>query len=166
MKFNKSNNCLFFVSLVFLLLVACSESEKTKVNVVPEYEFQSSGTRQFEWDDEKNVGWIKVLLEEANFKDTKVEVAEIYFPPGYQDIAHMHELELLYVLEGRLDHIVNGKSHILMPGMLGIVTKPDLVVHRSDSDDGARVLAIWPHGKEIKALEEEELREISLIVSR
>ena len=78
----------------------------------------------------------------------------------------MHELELLYVLEGRLDHIVNGKSHILMPGMLGIVTKPDLVVHRSDSDDGARVLAIWPHGKEIKALEEEELREISLIVSR
>ena len=157
---------VFFASLVFMLLVACSKSETVEITVSPEYDFQSSGTRQFEWDDEKDIGWIKVLLEEANFKDTKVEVAEIYFPPGYQDIAHMHELELLYVLEGKLDHIVNGKSHILMPGMLGIVSEPDLVVHRSDSDYGARVLAIWPNGKEVKAIKEEGLREISLIINQ
>ena len=36
-------------------------------------------------------------------------------------------------------------------------------MHRSDSDYGARVLAIWPNGKEVKAFKEEGLREISLI---
>jgi len=108
---------------------------------------------------------VKVLLEEANFRDAEIEIAEMYFPPGYQDTAHMHELELLFVLEGRLDHIVNGESHILRPGMLGIVREPDLVVHRADSDNGARVLVIWPYGKEVQALEDEQLRETSLIVN-
>ena len=102
------------------------------------------------------------MLEQANLLEAGVEVAEIYFPPGYQDIAHMHELELLYVLEGELDHIVNGVSHILKPGMLGVVKEPDLVVHRSHSDDGVKVLAIWPYGNEIRALDAEGLREISL----
>ena len=50
--------------------------------------------------------------------------------------------------------------------MLGIVSEPDLVVHRSDSDYGARVLAIWPNGKEVKAFKEEGLREISLIINQ
>ena len=45
--------------------------------------------------------------------------------------------------------------------MLGIVKSPDLVVHRTDSEKGVRVLAIWPYGKEIQKFEEEELRELS-----
>ena len=165
MKFTIRKNRLFFISLIFLSLIACSKSEEIQVTEFSDYKFQSSGTRQFEWDDEGGIGWVKILLEKANFKDAEIEIAEMYFPPGYQDIAHMHESELLFVLEGRLDHIVNGESHILRPGMLGVVREPDLVVHRADSDIGARVLVIWPYGKEVQVLEDEQLREISLIIN-
>ena len=152
--------CLAFL-ITFLILLGCSEQNQD-FNSNNNYQKQSTGTRILEWDDINEIGWIKILIEESNFGEKGVEIAEIYFPPGYQDIAHMHELELLYVLDGRLDHIVNGVSHILYPGMLGIVKSPDLVVHRSDSENGVRVLAIWPYGKEIQEFEEEGLREISL----
>lgn len=152
--------CLAFL-ITFLILLGCSEQNQD-VNSNNNYQKQSTGTRILEWDDINEIGWIKVLIEESNFGERGVEIAEIYFPPGYQDITHMHQLEILYVLEGELDHIVNGVSHILTPGMLGIVKEPDLVVHRSNSENGVRVLVIWPHGKEIQILEEEELREIRL----
>ena len=152
--------CLAFL-ITFLILLGCSEQNQD-VNSNNNYQKQSTGTRILEWDDINEIGWIKVLIEESNFGEKGVEIAEIYFPPGYQDIAHMHQLEILYVLEGELDHIVNGVSHILTPGMLGIVKEPDLVVHRSNSENGVRVLVIWPYGKEIQILDEEELREIEL----
>jgi quercetin dioxygenase-like cupin family protein len=152
--------CLAFL-ITFLILLGCSEQNQD-VNSNNNYQKQSTGTRILEWDDINEIGWIKVLIEESNFGEKGVEIAEIYFPPGYQDIAHMHQLEILYVLEGELDHIVNGVSHILTPGMLGIVKEPDLVVHRSNSENGVRVLVIWPNGKEIQILDEEELREIKL----
>ena len=152
--------CLAFL-ITFLILLGCSEQNQD-VNSNNNYQKQSAGTRILEWDDINEIGWIKVLIEESNFGEKGVEIAEIYFPPGYQDIAHMHQLEILYVLEGELDHIVNGVSHILTPGMLGIVKEPDLVVHRSNSENGVRVLVIWPYGKEIQILDEEELREIEL----
>ena len=152
--------CLAFL-ITFLILLGCSEQNQ-EVNSNNNYQKQSTGTRILEWDDINEIGWIKVLIEESNFGEKGVEIAEIYFPPGYQDIAHMHQLEILYVLEGELDHIVNGVSHILTPGMIGIVKEPDLVVHRSNSENGVRVLVIWPYGKEIQVLEEEQLREIKL----
>ena len=142
-------------------MLGCSEQNQ-EVNSNNNYQKQSTGTRILEWDDINEIGWIKVLIEESNFGEKGVEIAEIYFPPGYQDIAHMHQLEILYVLEGELDHIVNGVSHILTPGMIGIVKEPDLVVHRSNSENGVRVLVIWPNGKEVQVLDEEQLREIKL----
>lgn len=147
--------------ITFLTLLGCSEKNQDD-NSDKNYQKQSTGTRILEWDDINEIGWIKVLIEESNFGEKGVEIAEIYFPPGYQDIAHMHQLEILYVLEGELDHIVNGVSHILTPGMIGIVKEPDLVVHRSNSENGVRVLLIWPYGKEIQILDEEGLREIKL----
>tara|TARA_B100000900_G_scaffold395611_1_gene394158 strand:+ start:534 stop:1028 length:495 start_codon:yes stop_codon:yes gene_type:complete len=150
---------VFFIT--FLALLGCSQQNQD-VSGNNNYQKQSTGTRILEWDDINEIGWIKVLIEESNLGEKGVEIAEIYFPPGYQDIAHMHQLEILYVLEGELDHIVNGVSHILTPGMLGIVKEPDLVVHRSNSENGVRVLVIWPHGKEVQVLDEEELREIKL----
>ena len=152
--------CLAFL-ITFLILLGCSEQNQD-VNSNNNYQKQSTGTRILQWDDINEIGWIKVLIEESNFGEKGVEIAEIYFPPGYQDIAHMHQLEILYVLEGELDHIVNGVSHILTPGMIGIVKEPDLVVHRSNSENGVRVLLIWPYGKEIQILDEEGLREIKL----
>ena len=152
--------CLAFL-ITFLILLGCSEQNQ-EVNSNNNYQKQSTGTRILEWDDINEIGWIKVLIEESNFGEKGVEIAEIYFPTGYQDIAHMHQLEILYVLEGELDHIVNGVSHILTPGMIGIVKEPDLVVHRTNSENGVRVLVIWPHGKEVQVLDEEQLREIKL----
>ena len=152
--------CLAFL-ITFLILLGCSEQNQD-LDGNNNYQKQSNGTRILEWDDINDIGWIKVLIEESNFGEKGVEIAEIYFPPGYQDIAHMHQLEILYVLEGELDHIVNGVSHILTPGMIGIVKEPDLVVHRSNSENGVRVLVIWPNGKEVQVLDEEQLREIKL----
>ena len=145
-------------------IISCTGSDENQIKDqnISSYEKESTGTRRLEWDDVNDIGWIKIMLEQANLLEAGVEVAEIYFLQGYKDVAHMHELELLYVLEGELDHIVNGVSHILKPGMLGVVKEPDLVVHRSHSDDGVKVLAIWPYGNEIRALDAEGLREISL----
>lgn len=74
--------------------------------------------------------------------------------PGYHGVTHPHELEIIYVLEGALDHIVNGESHVLTPGMVGVVREPDVVVHRSASPEGARVLVFWPLGGEVAAFED------------
>ena len=41
----------------------------------------------------------------------------------------MSVTEIFYVLEGELEHVVNGESHTLMPGMLGYVKPPDRVNH-------------------------------------
>lgn len=123
------------------------------------YEIVSSGTRQFEWDSANGAGWIKVLIEESNLGSKGVEIAEIYFPPGWQGQAHPHELEIIYVLEGELDHIVNGESHILEPGMVGVVRARDRVVHKTNSEGGVRTLVIWPFGNEVGPISNSGMRE-------
>ena len=117
------------------------------------YARASSGTRQFQWDTETGSGWIKVLVEEANLGFAGAEVIEIFFPPGYEGVSHFHEFEILYVIEGKLGHIVNGESHVLTPGMVGIVRFPQEVIHKTLSEDGVRVLVIWPLGNEVKGLQ-------------
>lgn len=117
------------------------------------YARASSGTRQFQWDTETGPGWIKVLVEEANLGFEGAEVIEVFFPPGYEGDSHFHEFEILYVIEGELGHIVNGESHVLTPGMVGIVRSPHEVVHKTLSEEGVRVLVIWPLGNEVKGLQ-------------
>ncbi len=117
------------------------------------YERASKGTRQFQWDSETGPGWIKVLVEEANLGMSGAEVIEVYFPPDYEGDAHFHEFEILYVIEGELGHIVDGEMHVLTPGMVGIVKYPQEVVHKTLSEDGVRVLVIWPLGNEVKGLQ-------------
>ncbi|MDH4048575.1 MAG: cupin domain-containing protein [Gammaproteobacteria bacterium] len=123
------------------------------------YDIVSTGTRQFEWDSDNGPGWIKVLIEEENLGSAGAEIAEIWFPPGWQGEPHPHVLEIIYVIEGELDHIVNGESHILSPGMTGIVRARDRVVHKTHSPDGVRVLVIWPLGGEIAELAASGMRE-------
>lgn len=113
----------------------------------------SSGTRKFELNSEAGPGWIKVLVEEANLGSAGAEIIEVYFPPGYESRSHFHELEILYVIEGELEHIVDGESNILKPGMIGIVRFPDEVIHKTPSEDGARVLVVWPLGNELKGFD-------------
>ena len=79
-----------------------------------------------------------------------VDVGEITFPPGLNSGDHSHGVtEIFYVLEGELEHVVNGESHILKPGMLGYVQPPDLVNHVVAADGPpARALVIWAPGGE------------------
>ncbi len=128
------------------------------------YEIAGSGTRRFEWDTDTSPLWLKVLVEESNLGSSGAEVAEIFFPPDYQGEPHLHELEIFYVLEGELGHIVNGVPHLLKPGMIGIVRAPDLVIHRSESKEGVRALVFWPLGKEVSAIEEEALADAEVRV--
>lgn len=145
---------------LFLLLAAVTAcSEAPDPAAYERYEIVSTGTRQFEWDTDTGPGWIKVLIEESNLGSKGAEIAEIYFPPGWQGEPHPHELEIIYVLEGELDHIVNGQSHILRPGMIGVVRARDRVVHRTHSEHGVRTLVIWPLGNEVGPMSDNGMRE-------
>lgn len=125
---------------------ACTALKPVDPAAYDSYDTVSIGTRQFEWDTDNGPGIIKVLIEEANLGSQGVEIAEIWFPPGWQGSPHPHDLEIIYVIEGELDHIVNDQSQILQPGMIGVVRARDRVVHKTHSPDGVRTLVIWPLG--------------------
>ena len=150
------------ITILVLLMTACTEKPEYDLAAYERYEIVSAGTRQFEWDTDTEPAWIKVLIEESNLGSKGAEIAEVYFPPENHGDSHPHELEIIYVLEGELDHIVNGESNILTPGMVGVVRAPDLVVHRSISEGGVRTLIVWPLGKEVAGFEDAGMREISL----
>ncbi|MFQ5548466.1 MAG: cupin domain-containing protein [Woeseia sp.] len=135
-----------------ILLGACGAAWADESPEGRAYEIASAGTRQFAWDSETGSGWIRILVEASNLGDDGVEVGEIFFPPGWEGQPHYHQLEIFYVIEGELEHIVNGVSHVLEPGMIGMVRYPDEVVHKTHSEDGVRVLVIWPLGNEVKGL--------------
>ena len=92
---------------------------------------------------------IKVLFDGPR-QDTPADVAEITFPPGTNSGDHPHGVtEIFYMLEGELEHVVNGESQILRPGMLGYVKPPDVVNHIVAADGPqARALVIWAPGGE------------------
>ena len=77
-----------------------------------------------------------------------MEMAEITFVPNSDSGDHVHgATETFYVLEGELEHIVNGESMKLTPSMTGTVRPPDKVRHKT-GPKGARALVIWAPGGE------------------
>lgn len=114
-----------------------------------EYARATAGTR---WLEAGNGLAIKVLVEASNLGGREVEIGEITFPvgSGATRTGHRHgAVEIFYVLEGQLDHIVNGESHLLEPGGVGIVRPGDEVVHRVVGDAPVRALVIWAPGGEV-----------------
>lgn len=92
---------------------------------------------------------IDILVDAAKLGGPELEVAEITFPADSGGAPHRHgAVELLYVLQGELDHTVNGETRRLSPGMIGIVRVGDVVSHRVASQGPARVLVIWGPGGE------------------
>ncbi len=92
---------------------------------------------------------LRVLLDEGNLGNKDIELGEMVFQPGTESISHAHgSLEIFYVVEGVLEHIVNGESHILEPGMAGFVHAGDQVVHKTPEGGPTRVLVIWVPGGE------------------
>jgi quercetin dioxygenase-like cupin family protein len=95
---------------------------------------------------------LKLLLDERNV-GPEVTVAELTFPPNTDSGDHQHgAIEMFYVLAGELEHVVNGKSEILKPGMTGYVKPPDKIRHKTGAA-GAKVLVIWVPGDEAKKIE-------------
>jgi len=116
------------------------------------YKRSSNGTRVLENDAGVS---IKVLVEGAVLGGTDVEIAEATLPVGNGagPASHRHgSTELIYVIAGELEHIVNGEAHRLMPGMVGIVKPSDTVIHRVIGQTPVKLLLIWAPGGEVERL--------------
>jgi len=111
------------------------------------YARESKGTRILE---APGVG-IKVLVEAANYGSGEVEVAELTLSSTSAEHRHTSS-EIIYVLEGVLEHVVNGETHRIEPGMVGIVKPGDTVVHRVVPPGPVKALLVWAPGGEADRL--------------
>jgi quercetin dioxygenase-like cupin family protein len=94
---------------------------------------------------------LRLMLSDANV-GAEVSVGELTFPPNADSGDHVHgAIEILYVLSGELEHVVNGKSEILAPGMIGYVKPPDRIRHKTGAA-GAKVLVAWVPGEEARKI--------------
>ena len=94
---------------------------------------------------------LRLMLDESNV-GPEVSVGEMIFPPNTDSGDHQHgALEMFYVVSGEYEHIVNGKSQMLKPGMSGYVKPPDKVRHKT-GPGGAKVVVIWVPGDEAKRI--------------
>ena len=94
---------------------------------------------------------LKLMLDDSNV-GPEVTVGELTFPPNADSGDHTHgAIEMFYVLSGELEHVVNGKSQILKPGMVGYVRPPDKIRHKT-GPSGAKVVVIWVPGDEGKKI--------------
>jgi quercetin dioxygenase-like cupin family protein len=92
---------------------------------------------------------LRLLLDKENLKGTELEIGELTLPAGLDSGEHAHgALEVFYVLSGELEHVVNGKSEILKPGMVGFVRPPDNVRHKVPGTTPVKTLVIWVPGGE------------------
>jgi dihydroorotase/N-acyl-D-amino-acid deacylase len=91
---------------------------------------------------------LRMLLGTDTFGGTEMEIGEITFAVNSDSGDHAHgAVETFYILEGELEHIVDGKSIKLGPGMVGTVRPPAQVRHKT-GPSGARALVIWNPGGE------------------
>ena len=90
---------------------------------------------------------LRLILDSTNVgKD--ISVGELTFPPNSDSGDHQHgAIEIFYVLSGELEHVVNGTSQILKPGMVGYVKPPDKIRHKT-GPAGAKVVVMWVPGVE------------------
>jgi quercetin dioxygenase-like cupin family protein len=92
---------------------------------------------------------LKVLLDRDNFGGSELDIGELSLPAGLDSGEHAHQsIEIFYVLSGELEHVVNGKSELLKPGMVGFVRPPDKVRHRVPGTTPVKTLVVWTPGGE------------------
>ena len=131
------------------LLTLCLLATAAHGKETPAYDAKSTGTREFSAGDLV----IKILVEEQNLGSGEVEVGEISFPPGYQGGGHRHgSIEIFYVLEGTMEHVVNDKPHRLTKGMVGVVRPEDTVIHNVIGETAVKAMVIWATGGEVDRL--------------
>ena len=116
------------------------------------YRRSSGGTKVLE-NDAGTV--IKVLVDRMVLGDSGVEIAEATLPvgAGAGPASHRHgTTEMIYVISGELDHVVNGTAYRLGPGMVGLVKPSDTVIHRVVGQTPVKLLLIWSPGGEVDRL--------------
>jgi quercetin dioxygenase-like cupin family protein len=90
---------------------------------------------------------MRLVLDQSNL-GPEASVAEMTFAPNSNSGEHIHgAIEIFYVISGKLEHVVTGKSQVLSPGMGGFVRPPDKVIHKT-GPEGAKVVVIWVPGDE------------------
>jgi quercetin dioxygenase-like cupin family protein len=94
---------------------------------------------------------LRLMLDDSNV-GPEVTLGEIIFPPNSDSQDHKHgATEMFYIVSGELEHIVNGKSQILKPGMAGYVKVPDSVRHKT-GPAGAKAVVVRVPGDEGKKI--------------
>jgi quercetin dioxygenase-like cupin family protein len=94
---------------------------------------------------------LRLMLDETNL-GAEASVGEMIFPANTDSGDHQHgAIEIFYVVSGQLEHVVNGRSEILKPGMTGFVRPPDKVRHKT-GPAGAKVVVMWVPGDEGRKL--------------
>jgi len=95
---------------------------------------------------------LRLLLDEGNV-GSEVAVGEMTVPANLDSGDHTHDaIEMFYVVSGELEHIVNGKSLILKPGMAGYVRPPDKVRHKTGPGGPVKTVVIWVPGAEARRI--------------
>ena len=94
---------------------------------------------------------LRLMLDETNL-GPEASLGELMFPPDSDSGEHTHgAIEMFYVVRGELEHVVNGSSQILKPGMVGFVKPPDRVRHKT-GPAGAMAVVVWVPGEEGRRL--------------
>ena len=137
---------------VLVVAALCVLSVNAGAQDSTSYRRSSAGTRILENDAGTT---IKILVENVVVPGTGVEIAEATLPvgSGAGPASHRHGvMEMIYVISGELDHVVNGEAHRLTPGMVGVVKPADTVIHRVVGQAPVKMLLIWAPGGEVERL--------------
>jgi quercetin dioxygenase-like cupin family protein len=90
---------------------------------------------------------LRLMIDETNL-GAEASLGELTFPANSDSGDHTHgAIEMFYVVSGELEHVVNGRSQMLSPGMAGFVKPPDRVRHKT-GPAGAKVVVVWVPGEE------------------
>ncbi|MCZ6643099.1 MAG: cupin domain-containing protein [Gammaproteobacteria bacterium] len=134
------------MKMVWLIALMGAASGVLGQAATVDYSKSSTGTREFS----SGALAIKILVEAQNLGSSEVEVGEITLPGNYAGGPHRHgAIEIFYVLEGTMEHVVNDVAHRLTAGMVGIVRPEDRVTHNVIGDTPVKAVVVWAPGGEV-----------------
>ncbi len=95
---------------------------------------------------------LQLLLSFETIGSDGLEIAHLTLPGGDGVTcankpcqAHQHPVdEIMFVLQGQLEHVVEGDAQIIAPGMLAVAPRNRNVAHNVLSEEPLEVLIVWP----------------------
>jgi len=94
-------------------------------------------------------GQLRMLLDAKGLGGPEMSMGERTYRANYESAEHEHQgLEIIYVLTGEFQHVINGRAYVLKPGMVGVVKPGDKVRHKTGPEGPVKILMIWVPGAE------------------